>query len=78
MNHSKFILLGLASFVSLTSIAQSGQKWATNGNASSTGDFIGTTNNQPLELKSNGQSRIVLQPNGNIIFSDFIGLGNTG
>jgi hypothetical protein len=78
MNHFKFILLGLASFVSVASIAQSGQKWSANGNASSTGDFIGTTNNQPLELISNNQSRMVLQPNGNIIFSDFIGLGNTG
>ena len=38
--------------------------WQTNGNAVGTGAFLGTTNNQPLEFKVNGQRALRLEPNG--------------
>lgn len=41
------------SFFSATLLAQNGPKWGTNGNATSTGDFLGSTNNQPLIFKTN-------------------------
>lgn len=54
-------------FISVLSYAQSGQKWSTNGNITSSGDFIGTTNNDPLILKSNNIEGLRLKPNGNLI-----------
>lgn len=55
--------------------AQSGQKWSTSGNSTSNGDFIGTTNNEPLLLKTNNQTIIRLKPSGDIIFKPFENLG---
>src|SRR5688572_26322700 len=43
--------------------------WNTNGNAVSTGDFLGSTNAQPLVVKTNGAERLRVDPNG------LVGLG---
>lgn len=61
------ITLALLIFASALSYAQSGQKWSANGNIASSGDFIGTTNNEPLILKSNNIVGLRLKPNGQLI-----------
>jgi cytoskeletal protein CcmA (bactofilin family) len=48
----------------LATYSQSGQKWATNGNLNSTGDFIGTTNNFPIDFKTNNVLRATLSNTG--------------
>jgi len=45
--------LVIALIVGLTAIAQSGQKFASNGNSLSTGEFLGSTNAFPLIFKTN-------------------------
>ena len=40
--------------------------WHLNGNAISQGDFLGTTNGQPLSIRSAGTERLRLDTNGNI------------
>src|SRR5262245_24547182 len=37
--------------------------WSTGGNNVSAGQFLGTTNNQPLELKANGARALRMEPN---------------
>lgn len=61
------ITLALLIFASALSYAQSGQKWSANGNIASSGDFIGTTNNEPLILKSNNIVGLRIKPNGQLI-----------
>lgn len=48
--------------------SQSGQKWSTGGNGISSGDFLGTTNNEPLLLKANNNLGLKIKPNGELIF----------
>lgn len=57
-------LIGATSFV----FAQSGAKWSANGNVASTGDFLGTTNNEALVLKANNTIGLKVKPNGELIF----------
>ena len=71
MNHynsfSKAIIL--ATFITLNVLSvysQQGQKWATGGNAASTGDFIGTTNSKPLVFKTANVEHLRISPTGNI------------
>jgi hypothetical protein len=40
--------------------------WATTGNATAAGDFIGTTNAQPLVMNTNGAERVRVQSGGNV------------
>ncbi len=40
--------------------------WALNGNAISQGDFLGTTNSEPLSIRSADTERLRLDTNGNI------------
>lgn len=61
------ITSALLIFTSALSYSQTGQKWSANGNAASNGDFIGTTNNEPLILKSNNIVGLRLKPNGQLI-----------
>lgn len=56
-------------------LAQSGQKWATNGNSASSGDFVGTTNNVPLVFKTNNASGMVLSTNGVLKINSLTGTG---
>ena len=46
--------------------AQSGQKWATDGNSISNDDFIGTTNNLSLLFKVNNAQALLIKYDGNL------------
>ncbi|MCA0431227.1 MAG: hypothetical protein LCH32_12075, partial [Bacteroidetes bacterium] len=50
-------------------IAQNGPPWKPSGNNASNGDFIGTTNNIPLLIKTNNTTRFTFDSNGDIIFN---------
>lgn len=63
-------------FTLALSYAQSGQKWATGGNSNSTGDFIGTTNNFPLDFKTNNTLKMSLGTNGVLKINNLAGNGN--
>ena len=56
-----------------------GTGWGLTGNAISSGDFLGTTNNEPLVFKFNGNDRGIISGT-NIAFGSFInaGVGNAG
>ena len=43
-------------------------QWRINGNSASTSDFIGTTNNQSLILKTNNVQRVLFDAQGKTIF----------
>ena len=45
---------------------QGGQKWSLSGNAGGNGDFLGTTNNQPLSIRTNNQERLTVTNNGHV------------
>ncbi|MCC6181315.1 MAG: hypothetical protein IT237_05730 [Bacteroidia bacterium] len=67
---SAFLIL-----ISTLTIAQSGQKWATGGNSNSTGDFLGTTNNFPLDFKTNNTLKMSLGTNGVLRINNLAGIG---
>ncbi|MFI5204268.1 MAG: hypothetical protein ACHQF2_07205 [Flavobacteriales bacterium] len=78
MRITHFILVAASFFICTQALSQGGQKWSVNGNATANGDFIGTTNNEPLVIKTDNVTRIRIHANGNIIFKEFDGLGFTG
>ena len=43
--------------------ALDGQYWALDGNATAAGDFLGTTNGQPLSIRTNGTERLQIATN---------------
>lgn len=59
------ILVAISQF----SFAQSNAKWSRNGDNTSTGDWLGTTNSQALLLKSNNTTGIKILPTGEIVFN---------
>jgi|GEM_PF-1860111 len=71
-------LLGLAAagaaFVAAPQQAQAGSSsdnWKMEGNGNvDSNDFLGTTNAQPLVLKTNGQQRMTVHPNGDVSVGD--------
>jgi hypothetical protein len=56
--------------------SQSGQKFATDGNSLSPNDFLGSTNNYPLEFRTNNQSRLFIGTNGILKVMTLQGIGN--
>ena len=46
--------------------AQGGAKWSTNGNLASPGDYIGTTNSEPLIISANSSEGLRVTPNGDV------------
>ena len=67
-----FTLLFL--LVSISVFAQG--PWFTTGNAIGPGNFLGTTNNQPLRFQTNGIQRIHINPGGAGVNAGFVGIGN--
>ena len=55
--------------------SQSGAKWATGGNSSSTGDFFGTTNSFPIDFRTNNVSRMNLSTTGVFKINNLAGTG---
>ena len=70
INHY-FLTMALFIIGLQSSIAQSGQKWATGGNSVGTGDFIGTTNGFSLIFKTNNTQQMSIDPKGNIQITAF-------
>ncbi len=50
--------------------------WKLNGNNASSGDFLGTGNNFPLEFRTNNTQRMVLGANGVLKINNLQGTGN--
>ena len=61
--------LNTLAFVCLSTLAfsQSGAKWSVSGNATTTSDFLGTTNASPLIFKTNANQVAMFDINGNLI-----------
>ncbi len=55
---------------------QSGQKFSVEGNSLSAGNFLGSTNNQPLLIKVNNALALQINPGGGILINSFSNNGN--
>ena len=78
MRSIKISLLFIVVLTTNVLFAQGGQKWSVNGNATTNGDFIGTTNNEPIVFKTDNQTRLRINANGNFIFKQFDGVVSPG
>lgn len=56
--------------------AQTPAKWSVNGNTATSGDFLGTTNNEELVFKTNNTTAFKIKANGNIVLKSLEGSGN--
>lgn len=72
----KTILLTGIVMAAFSAHSQSGQKWATSGNSNATGDFLGTTNNFPIDFKTNNVLRMSLGTTGVLKIGSLAGTGN--
>jgi len=61
--------------ITSTAFSQAGQKWATSGNTISIGDFIGSTNNQPLVFRTNNNHQGMFTSNGDFQLTSLKGAG---
>ncbi|MEO5643345.1 MAG: hypothetical protein ABIS12_08465, partial [Bacteroidia bacterium] len=64
-------------FLPLLSVAQTPANWKVNGNAVATGDFLGTTNNQPLIFYSNNTEWMRLNSTGELRINYLSSTGNS-
>lgn len=65
-NYLKSLLFVLPLAITTGVFAQSNTNVKLNGNAAATGDFIGTTNNENLVIKTNGQNHTIFQKDGDL------------
>jgi hypothetical protein len=72
---SLFIISSLLLTTTL-GFSQAGAKWATGGNSIGSGDFIGTTNNSPIDFRTNNLSRATLSAMGVFKINNLAGAGN--
>jgi hypothetical protein len=73
----KHLCLAIAAVsFALTTNAQNGVKWAAKGNSVAPGEFLGSTNNQPLVVKTNNTTRFTINANGDVQFNHLAGAGN--
>lgn len=68
MKTSKHLLCLLIATISVAVHAQN-SSWSTTGNSPNPNSFIGTTNNRPLILKTNGAERMAIDPAGKVTIS---------
>ena len=66
----KYYLILLLFFYSIVSFSQPGQKWATGGNTIDNSDFLGTTNNMHLKIKTNDILRVKIFDSGKVLIKD--------
>ncbi|MBK6832912.1 MAG: hypothetical protein IPG89_01020 [Bacteroidetes bacterium] len=59
-------ILVASCFFVMSSLAQTNTNVKLNGNAAVAGDFIGTTNNENLVIKTNGQNHTIFQKDGDL------------
>lgn len=67
--------LVVAFTITTTAFSQAGQKWSTSGNVNSNGDFIGSTNDEPLKFKTNNIVRGKFTKDGDFLLKSLEGLG---
>lgn len=68
----KSLLLNLViCAVHIAVFGQNNSNWSTGGNATQNGNWLGTTNNEPLVLKTNSNEAFRIKPNGEIKISAF-------
>ncbi len=76
----KIVLLFATSILitafNFNTFAQSGQKFSVEGNSLSAGNFLGSTNNQPLLIKVNNALALQINPGGSILINSFSNNGN--
>ncbi len=73
----KIIVLVCVSLLSINAIkAQSQNWWRTSGNTPATNEFLGTTNNTGLDIKTNNTQRVFIDANGSIKINSFLGTGS--
>ncbi|MFN8394219.1 MAG: hypothetical protein U0176_06030 [Bacteroidia bacterium] len=65
----------LLQWASTTAIAQGNSMWRTNGNANASTQFVGTTDQSPLILKTANAERLRIQPSGDMKVSALSGSG---
>jgi hypothetical protein len=63
-------------FFSSSLFSQTPAKWSVNGNATANGDFLGTTNNQPLIFYTNNAEVMRLKPTGELKLNNLSGFGD--
>lgn len=73
--HSLLIIAGFFFLFPIVVFSQPGAKWATGGNSTGTGDFLGTTNNQPLLFKVNNLQRASISTSGILQVNSLSGTG---
>ncbi len=67
----------LVVFIAATNLfSQAGPKWATDGNSASSGNFLGTTNAQPLLFRTNNLSAMTIAVNGQITMNSLSSFGS--
>ncbi|MBK9282756.1 MAG: hypothetical protein IPM51_00365 [Sphingobacteriaceae bacterium] len=74
MRNKLFLFAFTALFTN--AFSQQGPKWATGGNLISNDDFIGTTNNFPMDFRINNTQRMKLGIDGNLVLNNLAGSGN--
>src|ERR1044071_444242 len=62
--------------IPFSAFAQTPAKWNVNGNVVANGDFLGTTNNQPLVFYTNNTETMRLKTNGELRINSLGGTGN--
>lgn len=72
VKHRFLALVVFTTFV-VTSFAQT--NWNLNGNSTTNGNFLGTTNNEPLIFKANSLEALRIKPNGDIKVASFENIG---
>lgn len=66
----------IATLLPAVSFSQTPAKWNVNGNTAANGDFLGTTNNQPLVFYTNNTEGMRLKTNGELRINSLLGPGN--
>lgn len=78
-NNIKLVALAFAFFiVSSNNLIAQNPKWSRNGDNLSNGDWLGSTNNEPLLLKANNNLGIRIKTNGELIFKSLDLNSNSG
>ncbi len=73
----KIIFLSILIIISFHNLfSQNPIRWNVNGNTAVNGDFLGTTNNEPLVFKTNNTEVMRLKANGELRVNNLGGFGN--
>ena len=65
----------IAITITTTAFSQAGQKWSTSGNSTTSGDFIGSINYEPLVFRTNNNHQGMFTANGDFQLTSLKGMG---